>query len=64
MWYDVYQISERENRCLIEICNEQKEHISFQGKLLFKHTLNFIQSEIAFLNNLITNWEKETEYDH
>jgi DNA-binding PadR family transcriptional regulator len=55
---------ETENSRLTEICNEQKEHISFQGKLLFKHTLNFIQSEITFLNELISNWEKETEYDH
>ncbi len=41
-----------------------QKHISFQGKLLFKHTLNFMQSEISFLNNLISNWDKETEYDH
>ncbi len=55
---------EKEHKRLTEIHHEQKKYISFQGKLLFKHTLNFIQSEISFLNELINNWEKETEYDH
>ena len=55
---------EAENIRLPEICNKQQEYISFQGNLLFKHTLNFIQSEIAFLDELISNWEKETGYDY
>jgi len=51
---------ESEQKRISKVYSGQQHHISFQGALLFKHTLHFIKSEITFLNNLINNWEKET----
>ena len=52
-----------QHRRLSDICTGQNQTISFKGALLFRHTLRFIQSEIAFLEELIGQW-KEMPYDH
>jgi DNA-binding PadR family transcriptional regulator len=55
---------ETEQKRISDVFTEQRQRISFTGVLLFKHTLQFMQSEMAFLKNLVNNWEKETTYDH
>ncbi|MDW7655768.1 MAG: PadR family transcriptional regulator [Bacillota bacterium] len=51
---------ENENERLTEIYTGQKQRISFNGALLFKHTLHFMQSEIKFLKELISQWGEIT----
>jgi DNA-binding PadR family transcriptional regulator len=50
---------ETEHTRLSNVYNSQKQAISFTGALLFKHTLQFIESEIAFLEQLISECKAE-----
>jgi DNA-binding PadR family transcriptional regulator len=47
---------ETEYTRLSKIYSDQKQVISYTGALLFKHTLQFIHSEISFLEQLISEW--------
>jgi DNA-binding PadR family transcriptional regulator len=47
-----------EQKRLSEIYTGQQQSISFSGALLFRHTLQFIQSEISFLVEIINKWEE------
>lgn len=53
-----------EQQRLTQMFESQEKTISSTGLLLFKHTLNFVQSEVKFLTELISNWEEETAFDH
>jgi len=57
----LYLISEQKR--LSELFAGHKQNITFNGALLFRHTLQFIQSEIKFLEELINQW-KEITHDH
>ncbi|UNC90815.1 PadR family transcriptional regulator [Candidatus Contubernalis alkaliaceticus] len=63
LFFKRMQFLESEQKRISKVYSGQQQQISFQGALLFKHTLHFIKSEITFLNNLINNWEKETVND-
>jgi DNA-binding PadR family transcriptional regulator len=47
-----------EQKRLSEIYEGQQQSISFSGALLFRHTLQFIRSEISFLEETISKWEE------
>lgn len=47
---------EKEEKRLSGIYIAQKQLLTFKGALLFTHTLNFLQSEIRFLDELINQW--------
>ena len=49
-----------EQKRLSEVYAGQQQNITFNGGLLFRHTLQFIQSEIIFLEELINQWEEIT----
>jgi len=49
---------ESEQKRLSEVYASQKQSISFNGALLFRHTLQFMQSEIIFLEELINQWKE------
>lgn len=49
---------ESEQKRLSEIYVNQQQSISFSGALLFRHTLQFIRSEILFLEETLNNREE------
>lgn len=48
-----------EQKHLLEIYTDQQQSISLSGALLFRHTLQFVRSEISFLEEIINNWEED-----
>jgi DNA-binding PadR family transcriptional regulator len=55
---------ETERKRLSAVFAGERGRISAQGTLLFKHTLNFMKSEIAFLDDLVDGLGKEAPHDH
>ena len=48
-----------EQKRLSEIYPGRQQCISYSGALLFRHTLQFIRSEITFLEEIINTWEED-----
>ena len=52
----------KEEERLSEIYTAHKQQIFFIGALLFQHTLQFLRSEIQFLEKLIKDWGKDFKW--